>query len=135
MVRWARSEDGRQYIDVENPRGGALRLPIDWTERGNPLVAPRVHGSEIRLSARGLVELANAVAAAVALPPVALKRNEGGDIEATSKPGEASAVERRAGDPFLEHASSACAARRDRRVGHARAETAARRSAPRRGEP
>lgn len=67
VVRIERSsQDGRRYVVVEHVRGEALRLPIEWTDRGPPWVPPQVDGRPVRLGARGLLRLADAVDAVLA---------------------------------------------------------------------
>jgi len=51
----------RQTLIAEVPGGGRIVLPIEWTDRGPPWTTPTVDGTEVRLSARGLLALALAV--------------------------------------------------------------------------
>jgi hypothetical protein len=73
VIRTARSQDGRRYIDVEHPPGWCMRLPIEWTDRSSPLVPPSIGGREVRLGISALLKLADAVEVALrqehALPP------------------------------------------------------------------
>jgi hypothetical protein len=64
VVRMERDRQGRRYVTVEHPRGGNLRLPLDWTDRSAPTSPPTVNGQEVRVSLRGLRALAAAVAVA-----------------------------------------------------------------------
>jgi hypothetical protein len=54
-----------RYVNVECPDGRTLRLPLEWTDRAEPRAAPLCDGREVRLSARGLLELSRAVATAL----------------------------------------------------------------------
>jgi hypothetical protein len=65
VARFIRSQDGRRYVDVEHPPGQYMRLPLEWTDRSPPLVPPSVGGREVRLSVPALLELAQAVQAAL----------------------------------------------------------------------
>ena len=65
VARFIRSQDGRRYVDVEHPPGRYMRLPIEWTDRGPPLVPPSVNGQEARLSVPALLKLAQFVQAAL----------------------------------------------------------------------
>ena len=51
----------RQTLIAEVPGGGRIVLPIEWTDRGPPWTTPTMDGTEVRLSARGLLALALAV--------------------------------------------------------------------------
>ena len=114
-------QHGRRYVVVEHPRGGTLRLPIEWTDRGPPWVPPQVDGRPVRLAASGLLRLANAVHAAfdrtlaIAGPrsPDSSSGPEGGNGDATtSSSGRADEPDRRRPQ------------RSARRVGDARAQDA-----------
>ena len=51
----------RQTLIAEVPGGGRIVLPVEWTDRGPPWATPTVDGTEVRLSARGLLALAQAI--------------------------------------------------------------------------
>jgi len=52
---------GRRYVVVEHPRTGHLRLPEEWTDRSPQGPPPVLAGQPVRLSARGLIRLADAI--------------------------------------------------------------------------
>ena len=54
--------DGRRYVQIEGPQREMIVLPEEWTDRGPSCAPPQLDGREVLLSARGLVELAGAVA-------------------------------------------------------------------------
>jgi hypothetical protein len=54
----------RQMLLAQLPDGGRILLPLDWTDRGQPWVAPMVDGQEVKLCPRGLLALSRAVDAA-----------------------------------------------------------------------
>ena len=55
----------RQTVIAEVADGSHIVLPIEWTDRGMPWMAPRLGGRDIRLCARGLLSLARAVETAL----------------------------------------------------------------------
>jgi hypothetical protein len=65
VIRTARSQDGRRYVDVEHPPGWCMRLPIEWTDRSSPQVPPSIGGREVRLGISALLKLADAVEVAL----------------------------------------------------------------------
>ena len=66
VVRIQREDSARRRTVVaELPGGGGIVLPIEWTDRGPPWAAPTVDGQQVRLSARGLLQSAQAVETAL----------------------------------------------------------------------
>jgi hypothetical protein len=61
VVRIVRHHSGQQYVDVEHPKGGFIRLPLEWTDRRAPVVEPVAGGQQVRLDALALLKLAEAV--------------------------------------------------------------------------
>jgi hypothetical protein len=51
----------RQTLIAEVADGSHIVLPVDWTDRGSPWVAPKLGGRDVRLCARGLLALARAI--------------------------------------------------------------------------
>jgi hypothetical protein len=76
VVRWVRLGDGRRYVDVLDPKGRALRLPVDFTDRGCPSGAV----AAARVSAVGLLQLVSAIEASQA---VGQKVDESASVELT----------------------------------------------------
>lgn len=111
------SRSGRRFVVVESPIAGDLRLPEEWTDR-RPLPAPPLlDGLEVRLSARGLVQLAKATDDILgqALESSSTVPTLDGQAErARSNPGGGLV------HPADDHAAGAA-----RGVGHARPESAA----------
>lgn len=56
---------GCQTVIAEVADGSHIVLPIDWTDRGRPWVAPRLADRDVLLSADGLLSLARAVETAL----------------------------------------------------------------------
>jgi hypothetical protein len=121
VVRHVRSDDGtRRYIDAEHPHGGTIRLPIEWTDRAPLPAPPRIGDREVRLDARGLVELAAAVEAA-------LGEKVGPADPSGSMPRDSDACSEGRPAPGVVLAVADGAARPARRVGRARSQDASRR--------
>ncbi|WP_373372238.1 hypothetical protein [Sorangium atrum] len=129
VVSSVRGQDGRRYVDAEHPQGWTIRLPIEWTDRAGPGVTPRWHGREVRLDARGLLELARAVRTALDLHREEPNTQTVASAKA-SQPAHASAE-----DPSVVDAPRNNAARSAGRVGHARPQDPPRRAHTRRGRP
>lgn len=93
IVRMERDQHGRRYVTVEDPRGGNLRLPVEWTDRSAPTLPPKVEGQEVRVSIGGLRALASAVAVALArkLDPTAPVPAPWSQAEQTTTPSKRSA--------------------------------------------
>ena len=36
LIRTSRHRDGRQFVIAEHPAGWSIRLPLEWTDRGEP---------------------------------------------------------------------------------------------------
>src|SRR6185312_10262626 len=63
LIRSFRSAaDGRRYVQIEGPQREMIVLPEEWIDRGPAIAPPLIAGRQVLLSARGLVELAGAVA-------------------------------------------------------------------------
>lgn len=62
VVVHVRTHDGQRFVDVQHPLGGAIRLPVDWTDLGASLMPPVIEGREVKLAIEVLLELAAAVA-------------------------------------------------------------------------
>ena len=69
VVRLFRATDGRRLVDVENPLDyrASLRLPIDWTDLGNPPPVASIDGRCPRLSPEAARRLATAVQARIGM--------------------------------------------------------------------
>jgi len=69
VVRLFRATDGRRMVDVENPLDyrASLRLPIDWTDLGNPPPVACIDGRCPRLSPEAARRLATAVQARIGM--------------------------------------------------------------------
>lgn len=80
VMRAVRSQGGQQYVDVQHPRGGFIRLPLEWTDRRTPTVPTVSGGRQVRLSAPALLKLAEAVEEGLKRPlppaPAALPEQE-----------------------------------------------------------
>ncbi|QSQ27272.1 hypothetical protein JY651_21185 [Pyxidicoccus parkwayensis] len=80
VMRIVRSQSGQQYVDVEHPQGGFIRLPLEWTDRRTPTVPAVSGGRQVRLSAPALLKLAEAVEEGLKRPlppkPAALPARE-----------------------------------------------------------
>jgi hypothetical protein len=61
VLRTVRSQEGQQYVDVEHPKGGLIRVPLEWTDRRTPVAMVVVAGQQGRLNAPALLKLAEAV--------------------------------------------------------------------------
>jgi hypothetical protein len=128
VARAVRAADGRRYVDVEHPQGLLVRLALEWTDRGGPLVPPHVQDREVRLAVRGLLELVRAVAAALDQHRAGPQGNAQVPCDARSNPLDAVTPERPTEQDALARAADAGAARDAQRLGHARAQNASRRS-------
>jgi hypothetical protein len=80
----------RQMIIAEVADGGHIELPVDWTDRGAPWTTPKVDGREVRLGARGLLALSQAVDTALRqkLGPLSPPSAALTEAEHTSKTGD-----------------------------------------------
>jgi hypothetical protein len=58
-------QHGGRYVLVACPRGGVLRLPLEWTDHAAPWVPLHMAGRPVRLAASGLLQLAAVVHAAL----------------------------------------------------------------------
>lgn len=66
LIRLRREHDSPRQMVIARVVGASnIEVPIHWTDRGAPWVTPIVRGKEVKLSARGLLALARAVAAAL----------------------------------------------------------------------
>jgi hypothetical protein len=128
VVRLLVLVDGRRAVEVDGPDGRLLRLPEAWTDRGAPWTVPQIEGREVRLCARGLLELAHAVAAALDPPPVPSQIRARATRKPPSGPVDVPVRERRTQPTVLGRAADRGAARSARRVGHARSQGASGRS-------
>ena len=133
MIRAVRGQDGRRYVDAEHPQGGFFRLPVEWTDRAAPWIAPRLHGREVLLDVRSLLELACAVRTAL---DSSRGRPKKGPVvpEQANPPIHASDPEERpTGERSMAGTAGDHAAGSARRVGHARPQSSSRRTKGRRG--
>ena len=135
VVRSVRGRDGQRYVDAEHPRGGTIRLPIEWTDRAPPVVPARLRGREVKVRAEDLLRLAKAVEA---------QRVDGGTVDApaggkrehprsprrytAARQGSSGPSSGRMVEPERDHAEQL-----DRRVGHPRSQSPARRATARGG--
>jgi len=130
VVRFERNyQHGGRYVVIDGPRGGALRLPIEWTDRGPPWVPPVVDGRPVRLAVRGLLLLARMVEAVKARP---LAQLPSGSPQSSSGPHDGkedatTSLANRADESFRRRSS-----RSARRMGDTRAQKASG-SKPQRG--
>jgi hypothetical protein len=56
---------GTRYLIVEHPKGRRYRIPEAWSDRVVTLPAPTVSGQTVRLAAKALLRLSQAVAASL----------------------------------------------------------------------
>jgi hypothetical protein len=66
VFRHSGSRSGRKYLIVEYPLGRRLRLPEAWTDRVLSCPVPTVSGRTVRLAAKALLRLSQAVAGLLA---------------------------------------------------------------------
>jgi hypothetical protein len=111
------SRSGRRFVVVESPTAGDLRLPEEWTDQ-RPLPAPPLlDGHEVRLSARGLIQLAKAT------DDILGQALESSSTVSTLD-GQAGRARRNPAGGLV-HPADDDAARAARSVGHARPQSAA----------
>jgi hypothetical protein len=127
VVRYVRGQDGREQVDAEHPRGWTIRLPVEWTDRAAPASPPCLNGQEVRLAARGLLELGRAIRVAMdALDPGVTVPNTpaAGTAEAGQKgdPNDGSPEGRAGRESRMGSTVNDSATRGARRVGYARAQ-------------
>jgi hypothetical protein len=120
--RLARSQ--RVIVEAPGEGAGHFVLPIEWTDRGPPWATPVVDGKEVRLSARGLLALVQAVDAA-------LRQEVGPFVTASSASPEAERASKTAHGPSghdggLGGSDADDTARSARRMGKPGAQDAAR---------
>jgi hypothetical protein len=57
VVRWL-VQRGVRYVDVESPQGATLRVPVEWTDHGAPIVVGAIRGRAAKLDVGALRRLA-----------------------------------------------------------------------------
>jgi hypothetical protein len=57
VVRWL-VQRGVRYVDLESPQGSTLRVPVEWTDHGAPMVVAAIRGRAAKLDLGGLRRLA-----------------------------------------------------------------------------
>ena len=131
-------EQGRpRYVHVELPDRRTLRVPIEWTDRAEPRAVPLCDGREVRLCARGLLELSRAVAAALdreAAPPK-MDTVAGAPRQLAPRPGSGEGGKKASGARGVGEDAARAPARRARGVGDAHPEDPPRARRHRRGKP
>jgi len=65
IARLERSSHNKRYILVEHPKGGFLRLPIEWTDRSSSKVPPKFKNRILKAGIRELLKLSHACDAAL----------------------------------------------------------------------
>jgi len=85
VVRTVRSQEGQQYVDAEHPKGGLIRVPLEWTDRRTPVATAVGVG---QLNAPALLKLVEAVEEglkrSLALEPAALPERDSSFHHASS---------------------------------------------------
>ncbi len=57
VVRWLKQR-GVRYVDLESPQGTTVRVPVEWTDHGAPIVVGAIRGRAAKLDVGGLRRLA-----------------------------------------------------------------------------
>jgi hypothetical protein len=60
VVRWL-VQRGVRYVDLESPQGTTLRVPVEWTDHGAPMVVAAFRGRAAKLDFVSLRRLAACV--------------------------------------------------------------------------
>lgn len=63
LVRVEKAQAGRRFVLVHHPDSGFMRLPLEWTDRSDQVIPPRINESDLSLDPLRLLRLAKACAA------------------------------------------------------------------------